>query len=120
MNRINAEQFGYGYRFYLRSFDETLRHEPQGCWITGLVSTKIILRLNNVALFLLLAYGPDSGFVFVFVLVFNLFNEMFKYNSFEIIYYDGAHPMKLLQLSASILWNFCSYLSASIQYTFAV
>ena len=45
----------------------------------------------------------DSGFVFVFVLVFYLFNEMFKYNSFEIIYYDGAHPMKLLQLSASIL-----------------
>ena len=39
---------------------------------------------------------------------------------FEIVYYDGAHPMKLLQLSASILWNFCSYLSASIQYTFAV
>ena len=31
---------------------------------------------------------------------------MFKYNSFEIIYYDGAHPMKLLQLSASILWIF--------------
>ena len=62
----------------------------------------------------------DSGFVFVFVLVFYLFNEMFKYNYFEIIYYDGAHPMKLLQLSASILWIFCSYLSASIQYTFAV